>query len=160
MAISYDLEYATDSPAAEVAAQLAEVGKGIGVFDATVDPELLLDPGANTRHGTWIRVTEVRPPQSWHPVVADLGFTPTVSTVFRMAKNVEVSEQQDDMLRLVLALLERIDGDAVLHYQYESIWLLRKNGELSLSGNDDLWRPHRIHLVTQPYRRETHRFED
>ncbi|WP_405733094.1 SitI3 family protein [Streptomyces sp. NBC_00028] len=160
MAISYDLEYATESSPAEVAARLAEIGKGIGVFDATVTPELLVDPGVNTRQGSWIRVTQVRPPQPWHPVVADLHFTPTVSAAFRMAKGVEVGDQQDDMLRLVLALLEQVDGDAVLHYQYESIWLLRKNGELSLSENDDLWRPHRVPFVTQPYKRVTHRFED
>ncbi len=160
MAISYDLEYATESAAGEVAALLAETGKDIGVFDAAVSVELLVGSGVNTWHGTWIRVAQMRTPQAWHPVVADLGFTPTVSAVFRMAKGVEVSDQQDDMLRLVLPLLEQIDGDAVLHCQYESIWLLRKNGELSLSENDDLWRPHRIPFVTQPYRRETRIFED
>ncbi|PWI17433.1 hypothetical protein DI272_27185 [Streptomyces sp. Act143] len=160
MAISYDLDCATETSTAEVAARLAEIGRGIGVFDATVTPELLVDPGANTRHGTWIRVARQGTPHPWHPVVADLGFTPTVSAAFRMAKDTEISDQQDDMLRLVLALLEQIDGDAVLHYQYEAIWLLRKDGELSLSENDDLWRPHRIPFVTRPYRRETHRFED
>ncbi|MEU6222632.1 SitI3 family protein [Streptomyces sp. NPDC047042] len=160
MAISYDLECATESSATEVAARLAEIGKGIGVFDATVTPDLLLDPGVNTRHGTSIRVTQERTPHPWHPVVADLHFTPTVSAAFRMAKGVEVGVQQDDMLRLVLPLLEQIDGEAVLHFQYESIWLLRKNGELILSENDDLWRPHRISFVLQPYKRETHRFED
>ena len=160
MAISYDLECAAESSAADVAARLAEIGRGLGMFDATVTPELLTGPGMNTRHGTWIRVTQERSPQPWHPVVADLHFTPTVSTTFRMAKDAEVSAQQDDMLRLVLVLLEQVDGDAVLHYQYESIWLLRKNGELSLSENDDLWRPHRIPFVTQSYKRVTHRFED
>ncbi|MFI8536685.1 SitI3 family protein [Streptomyces aquilus] len=159
MAISYDLECATEAPAAEVAALLAGIGKGVGVFDATVTAELLVGTGVNARYGTWIRVTQEQTPHPWHLVVAGLGLTPTVSVAFRVAKGVEVSEQQDDMLCLVLPLLERVGGDAVLHYQYESIWLLRKGGELSLSEDDDLWRPHRMLLVPQPYKRETHRFE-
>jgi hypothetical protein len=159
MAIDIDLECATKLSAAEVATRLYEIGRRTGVLDTSVTPEQL-EEGTDARLGTWVRVIQKRAPHSWHPVVADLGFTPTVIVAFRMAKHVEVSDQQDDMLRLVLPLLEQLDGDAVLHYQFETIWLLRKDGELTLSENDDLWRPHRLPLVTQPYRRETHRFED
>lgn len=155
MAIEYDLDCATKLSANEVATRLEEIGKDTGVFDASVKSERLMD-GALTRLGTWVRVMKQRPPQPWHPVVSGLGFTPTVGVGFRMAKGVEVSDQQDDMLRLIVPLLERIDGDAVLHFQFEEIWMLRKSGELSLNEKDDLWRPQRLALVTQPYRRETH----
>ncbi|MEW2043957.1 SitI3 family protein, partial [Streptomyces sp. NPDC005534] len=90
------------------------------------------------------------------PIITGLGFTPTVGVGFRLAKGVEVSDQQDDMIRLVTPLLERIDGDAVLHFQFEQIWMLRRKGELSLSEDDTLWRPQRLAVVTQPYRRESH----
>ncbi|MFJ1971744.1 SitI3 family protein [Streptomyces sp. NPDC087903] len=155
MAISYDLDCATELSVAEVAKRLEEIGRDLGVFDASVTSELMTEQGVNARLDTWIRVCEdERSP--WGPVIDDLRFASTVSVVFRMAKGVEVSDQQDDMLRLVVPLLERIDGDAVLHFQFEEVWLLRMNGELSLNEKDDLWRPQRLALLTQPFRRETH----
>jgi hypothetical protein len=155
MAIEYDLDCATGLSANEVATQLEEVGRATGVFDASVTSERLM-AGVGTRLGTWITVVTPRPPQPWHPIVVDLGFAPTVDVAFRMAKGVEVADQQDDMIRLVAPLLRRVGGDAVLHFQLEQVWLLRKNGELSLNEDDDLWRPQRLSLVTQSCRRETH----
>ncbi|MFC7257747.1 SitI3 family protein [Streptomyces lutosisoli] len=158
MAIEYDLDIATRSSAAEVAAWLAETGREIGVFDASITGEQLANKGvfAYTRLGTCVSVIQQRPPHPWDPIVTDLGFTPTVDVGFRMGKETDTPVQQDDMIRLVAPLLERFDGDAVLHFQFEVIWLLRKNGELSLNERNDLWRPQRLALMTQPYRRETH----
>ncbi|MEW1566286.1 SitI3 family protein [Streptomyces sp. NPDC093509] len=158
MAIEYDLDCATQLPPLEVARRLEEIGKETGVLDASATSEQLVNvhEGVLTRLGTWICVIDDGPLQPWHPIITGLGFTPTVGVGFRLAKGVEVSDQQDDMVRLVTPLLERIDGDAVLHFQFEEIWLLRRNGELSLSENDTLWRPERLAVVTQPYRRETH----
>ncbi|MGW7549314.1 SitI3 family protein [Streptomyces sp. NPDC054770] len=158
MAIEFDLDIATGSAVAEVASRLAEVGTETGVFDASVTAERLTERGvfALSRLGTCVSVVRQEPPHPWHPVVAGLGFTPTVGVGFRMAKGVEVAEQQDDMIRLVAPLLERIDGDAVLHFQFEVIWLLRRNGELSLNERDDIWRPQRLALMRGPFRRETH----
>ncbi|MGW0996710.1 SitI3 family protein [Streptomyces sp. NPDC002523] len=158
MAIEYDLDIATRSSVTEVAAWIAEIGRETGVFDSPVTDEQLMDKGvfAYTRLETCVSVLQQRPPQPWDPIVTDLGFTPTVGVGFRLAKGVEVSDQQDDMIRLIAPLLDRVEGDAVLHFQFEVIWLLRRNGELSLNERDDLWRPQRLALVTQPYRRETH----
>lgn len=155
MAIEYDLDCATPSSAPDVALRLAETGRETGLFDASVTGERLVEEGAVTRLGTWVRVVTSRVPQPWHPVVTAFGFAPTVGVRFRMAKGVEVADQQDDMVRLVASLLTRMSGDAVLHFQYEVVWLLRKDGELSLSERDDLWRPQRLALVPQPYRRLT-----
>jgi hypothetical protein len=161
MAIEYDLDIATGSSVAEVAARLAEAGRASGVFDTSVTPEQLMARGtfALTRLGTTVSVLPQSVPHPWNPVVAGLGFAPTVGVGFRMAKDAEVSDQQDDMVRLVAPLLEDIEGDAVLHFQYEVIWLLRRNGELSLNERDDIWPPRRLALMTRPFRRETHRMD-
>ncbi|MFJ2813848.1 SitI3 family protein [Streptomyces sp. NPDC087294] len=162
MAIEYDLDLATRSSAAEIAARLLATGTANGVLDASVTVQQLLERGpfAPTRLGTRVGVVAWRPPRPWHPVVAGLGFTPTVGVGFRMARGVEVSDQQDDMLRLLVPLLARVDGDAVLHQDYEQVWLVRRGGELSLSENADLWRPARLALVRAPFRRETHTLEE
>ncbi|MFD4507714.1 SitI3 family protein [Streptomyces sp. NPDC058457] len=158
MAIDYDLDIATSASAVDVAARLSEIGRGNGVFDVSATAERLAERGtfALSRLGTSISVLPQATPHPWHPIVEGLGFTPTVGVGFRVAKGVEVSDQEDDMIRLVSPLLERVEGDAVLHFQYEVIWLLRRNGELSLNERDDIWPPQRLALMTQPYRRETH----
>ena len=106
---------------------------------------------------TRIQVVDANP-RPWNAVIEDLGFTPTVRVEFRLDKFTDMSDQKDDMIRLVSDLLDRIPGDAVLHFQYEQIWLLRRNGELSLSEQDDIWPSQRLAAVHQPFRRATYAF--
>ncbi|MFK0294754.1 SitI3 family protein [Streptomyces sp. NPDC090442] len=161
MAISYSLDIAADKTVVQVAWHLYDVARSAGGFDATVTPEALLEEGAVTASGMWISVGEDRPMPWGHPVAEDLGFTPTVSVRFRLdGRRGDTSDQQDDMIRLTSGLLGRVDGDAVLHYQFEDIWLLRRGAELSLSERDDLWIPERLAVISQPYRRSTHTFSD
>lgn len=145
MAISYSLDMATTAPATQVAHELSRI---VGADD--------LLAGARTERGTWVRVIEAKP-RPWNPVTTDLGFTPNVSVVFRLDKE-DINAQQDDMVRAVSSLLGRILGDAVLHSNYEDIWLVRRSGELMLSEQADLWPSPRLAAVVQPYRRETHVF--
>jgi hypothetical protein len=159
VAISYSLELATPASPAQVAADLRAIGSGLGLFGGSVTPQRLLDDGATTVLGTWIRVIETNPP-GWNPVVTDLGFTPSVSVAFRMDKETEISVQQDDMIKTVSRLLDQVSGDAVLHSGYEAIWLLRRGGDVSLSEQADLWPERRLAAVAQTYRRETHRFAE
>jgi hypothetical protein len=159
VAISYSLELATPASAAQVADELCAIGSALALFGASVTPRRLRDEGAATVLGTWIRVIEARPP-AWNPVVTDLGFTPTVSVAFRMDKETEISVQQDDMVKLVSRLFDRVAGDAVLHSGYEAIWLIRRHGELSLSEQADLWPERRLAAVAQSYRRETYTFAE
>lgn len=93
-------------------------------------------------------------------MITDLGFTPTVWVVFRLDKFTDIGHQQDDMVRLVSGLLDRVDGDVVLHRDYEYIWLLRRGGVLSLSEEVDLWPRHRLATVSQPYHRATFAFSE
>jgi hypothetical protein len=157
MAISYDLDMATPSSALEVARALHSVALVAGLFDTSVTAELTVDEGAVTGHGTWIRVGE-ETPRPWNAVITDLGFTPAVSVTFRLGKTHDMPSQQDDMIRLVSGLLERIPGDAVLHREFEDIWLLRRDGGLSLNESAELWPVQRLAAVSQPYRRATHVF--
>ncbi|WP_129306477.1 SitI3 family protein [Streptomyces sp. L2] len=161
MAIDMDLNLATQLPAADVAGRLAEIGRDTGVFGAEFTGERLMNKQVflYTPQGMWVRVLEEEPPHPWDPIVTDLGLTRTAAVAFRMGKETETWIQQDDMIRLVAPLLARVDGDAVLHFQYEVIWLFRKNGELNLNERDDIWRPERLSLLQQPYRRQTHMFD-
>jgi hypothetical protein len=159
MAISYSLDMATPATAEYVARALLDVAGASGLLDAQVTPESLVAVGAVTAGGTWVRVLAARP-RTWSPVLADLGFRHTVSAVFRLADDSDISAQQDDMIRLVSGLLDSLSGDAVLHFQYETIWLLRRAGDLSLNERDDLWPVQRLGLVTLPYRRATYHFDE
>ncbi|WUS42949.1 SitI3 family protein [Kitasatospora sp. NBC_01250] len=70
-----------------------------------------------------------------------------------------MDEQQDDMVRLASGLLERVQGDAVLNFQSEVIWLLRRDGDLSLNEQEDIWPRQRLAAVSQPFRRATYTYE-
>ncbi|WP_068279915.1 SitI3 family protein [Aldersonia kunmingensis] len=156
MAISYSFDIATLASAAEVARELLSIAQSSALFDAEVTAETLLDSGAKTVHGTWIRVTPATP-LNWDRTGESLGFTPTVWIVFRFGRESDNSEQSADKLRIVSGLLDRISGDAVLYFGDgdENIWLVRRNDELTLNELDDIWRPERLALITQPYSRET-----
>ncbi len=158
MAISYDLDMATPLTAAQVARELYDAAQSIGLFDVSITAERVLNEGAVTGLGTWIRVYEPRP-QPWNSVITDLGFTPTASVAFRLNKEGDISHQQDDMIRLVSGLLDRVDGDAVLQ-GLDNIWLLRRGDDLSVSERADLWPPHRLAALSRPYRRATHTFSE
>ncbi|WP_382465856.1 SitI3 family protein [Streptomyces noursei] len=161
MAISYSLDIAAEKTVVQVAWHLCDVARSAGAFDASVTPEVLLEEGAVTGSGMWVSVGEDRPMPWGHPVALDLGFTPTASARFRLdGRKGEPSDQQDEMIRLTSGLLGRVAGDAVLHFQFEDIWLLRRGAELSLNEREDLWLPQRLAMISQPYRRATHTFSE
>jgi hypothetical protein len=159
MAISYNFDISTRSTAAQVATALHNLAQPSGLISAPVTPDSLIADGAVTAGGTWLHVREPKP-QPWNSVVTDLGFTPTVSVTFRLDKESDSSVQQDDMIRLVSGLLSQFPGDAVLHFEYETIWLLRREGDLSLNERDDLWPPERLALMSEPFRRATYHFAE
>lgn len=158
MAISYDLEMATALSPEQVARKLLDAARPWELFDASVTSEQILHDGAVTPLRTWIRIYE-RKPAAWAPMVTDLGVTPTVAAGFSLYKNDRISEQQDDMIRLASGLLERVPGDALLS-GLDTIWLLRRNGDLTVNEQDDIWPPRRLAALQQPYRRATHTFSE
>jgi hypothetical protein len=87
------------------------------------------------------------------------GFTLTVWVAFRLAKENGIGRQLDDVVRRTVELLDHVPGDAVLHFDYEVVWLVRRGGELSLNERDDIWTPTRLAAVGQrPHRRGTPAF--
>ncbi|MCO1581191.1 SitI3 family protein [Crossiella sp. SN42] len=153
MAISYLLELVTPSSPAEVARELHALGRAEGLFDESVSPERLAE-GAVSVSGSWLRVFGTSKP-SWHVLVTDLGINPTVSVIFQPDKERDIAAAQHEMVRLVSGLLARVGGDAVLHRDLDQVWLLRRDGELSLSERTDIWPPERLAAVSQPYHRRT-----
>ncbi|MGW3046309.1 SitI3 family protein [Kitasatospora sp. NPDC001159] len=159
MAISYSFDLVTPLSPDEVATKLEAVARGLQLSNASTDADKLLGDGSQTLNGTRIRVTPKSPAPWGDPLVGGRVFTPTVSVMFRLDKMANISGQQDDVVRLAVGLLSHIPGDAVLHYDFEEIWLMRRDGELSLSERSDLWPQHRLALLSLPYRRQTQEFD-
>lgn len=163
MAIEYVLKIDTSWSADEVAAEVLAAGQSAGIFVASDTVQALL-AGANTRLNTLVFVmpleVEVEPWASWDPVANTFSFTPTVSVLFRYSKFDDFAAQGDDMVRITSRLLERAPDDLILWMpESERIWLLRQDGDLSLSA-EDMWTPRRLAMITQPYRRATATIED
>lgn len=147
MSITYELDLGAATTPGAVLSTIVEVGAGIITeHDAT---------GGTLRGGGWFSVdaAEYDPPD---PVENEFGFAPTVEVVFGLSKAGDFDSQETDVLRLALGVLNRIPGDALLHYQYSEVWLHRLGGRLTV--NDGLWKPQRLTLLPQPYERRSMAF--
>ncbi len=82
---------------------------------------------------------------------AQFGFAPAVAVYFGLSRAGDFEAQETAVLRLVLAVLARIPGEALLHVAHEEVWLLRRDGLLTV--DDRLWRPDRLALLDQPHER-------
>jgi hypothetical protein len=65
------------------------------------------------------------------------------------ARRAKLSDQQLDVLRVGLRLAAEISGDEVLLFNGETVWLLRRQGELVL--NSELWDARRLAIVDVPH---------
>lgn len=158
MALSYDFEIATPTSLEQVACALLDVGRPLSLFEASITPEQVSRDGAVTPRGMWVRTYERRP-APWSPLVTDFGITPTAAIGFSLYKHDRIAEQQDDLVRVVTGLLDRLTGDAVLSGM-ETIWLMRRDGELLLNERDDIWPERRLAALHQAYRRDTLAFAE
>nr|CTQ92314.1 hypothetical protein [Kibdelosporangium sp. MJ126-NF4] len=93
-----------------------------------------------------VDVSEYDPPD---PIEDQFGFAPTVEIYFEIKKFADFDAQETDVLGLSLGVLDRIPGDALLNYQFIELWMLRKDGKLTI--NDELWKPKYRALIKQPY---------
>jgi hypothetical protein len=159
MAISYTLNIAIPLAAEKVAAELYRVALEAGLLVESTDEAKLVDPGVVTASGTWLRVL-AEAADARHPVSTALGFSPTIRVAFRFDKFADFDLQGNDMVELVAGLLGQIPGDLVLHFQFETIWLLRRGDELTISDRDDLWPPSRLALLKGAYDRRPLTFSD
>ncbi|WP_049571566.1 SitI3 family protein [Streptomyces sp. SBT349] len=121
---------------------------------AAAAPSGLVEPRdarrGTLRDGGWVDV-EAAEPDPPDPVRRAFGFTPTVEVYVGLAPFGEVGD--GDVVRLVLGLLERVAGDAVLHVHHEEVYLVRRDGRLTVSDDDDLWPPARLAWLPHPRER-------
>ncbi|MFI6490643.1 SitI3 family protein [Streptomyces sp. NPDC050564] len=160
MAFSYTLDIATSTPAIVVAEKLIHAATDAQLLRSPLSPEDLLDEGAVTVHGTWLRVIEEEDePDPDDPLIKNLGITSSTTVIFRYKKSVYAQEQDDDVVLLTSRLLEQVPGDAVLHLDYETAKLVRHAEKTSLSDDTELWTPHRLALISQDYDRTTYKID-
>lgn len=165
MALAYSFAIEQQLPVEATAEIVLAAGRGRGILDADVDIELLMDDGVRAANGTWMRVVRVVPSHS-DIVLDELGFETNVRLVFRIDRSrdfddvrIDYGTQRLDMVAVVATVLKQVSGSAVLHWEFEQVWLVRKDGMLSLSERDDLWTPERLALVPRPYARSTFSFD-
>jgi hypothetical protein len=66
------------------------------------------------------------------------GFVPATWIHFRIGPG-EVDPQLDQLAAIAAAALASASGDAVLHADFEEVWLVRRGDELLLSDDDTRW---------------------
>lgn len=150
MAITYSLELALDATeVGAVAHQLLAVASGAEM----VDHGLMLASG--------LRVFVVARSGRGGPtsVTTDFGVQPGVVVTLRLAKFDDLDVQRAQMVGLAVSLLAATPADAVLHHQFDSVWLVRRGGRLVVS-DDDRWRPDLLALVPPPVVRARLAFTD
>jgi hypothetical protein len=152
MSILYSLEVATSATADEVAARLHTIAVRAGIVGPGVTPPALLADGAVTRTGLWVRTVR-SDPRPYNPMITELGIVQTVGVACRPDGHHDVPLQLSEMVWLSLALLAEVGGDAALHREYEAIWLVRRDGVLTVSDDDDIWPADRLAMVPRPYTR-------
>jgi hypothetical protein len=95
----------------------------------------------------------------------DFGIDPALDVDFYVNQRAEpgdldalLAQQEAEMVTIALALLDRLPGDAVLHREYDQVFLVRRDGRLVLSDDPDVWMDDLLPLVTQPYQRAALQF--
>ncbi|MEV5833589.1 SitI3 family protein [Nocardia sp. NPDC052112] len=131
MAVEFTLELATTETAEQIRTQAVEA--------AGIPTEPWLHVGMNT-------------PSERDPITADFGIRPTVWVLFALSGD-DIAALQDTMVHITSRLLDHTPADAILHHQYDMIWLIRRSGSLVVSDHPDIWTPARLALLPKPYSR-------
>ena len=146
-------------PLAQLATAAREAAAAAGVLDGVVGGP---DPTATTLALTSGLTVELAPPfvSGADPFLADFGFERGASVDFQIDGSRDPGPEYDQLLQLTFALLARVPGDAVLHYGYAEVWLLRRGGQLVLNERPDIWPPDRLAGVPVPYQQAPLAFHD
>jgi len=147
MAIEYGFELGAPATADDVAGVLAHTAAAHGLTEA---PGARFDgEGTRLRSGVLVLASASTALPFPDPVEAEFGFAPAVHVLFRFDKFTDPAAQREDMTRLVTALLASVAADAVLMFEGEIVWLLRRNGQLTISERGDFWTPELAALLPQ-----------
>jgi hypothetical protein len=87
------------------------------------------------------------------PFVADFGMARAATVDFTFDSSGDFDLQVDELLELLVGLLAVVPGDAVLHYEFAEVWLVRRAGAFVLSDDDEIWPPERLARIDVPYDR-------
>jgi hypothetical protein len=92
------------------------------------------------------------------PVEESFDVAPSIVVLFTLDTDEEIIPQQDTMVEGCDAVLAASTADAVLHFQYDVVWLLRRTGQLVLNQDSDVWTEPRLALLRPPYQWGSLRF--
>lgn len=149
MSIMYELELSDPIDDTQLKTALQAVATRRPVQEATESPEL---KGEGLSSG--LEVEAYVHETSGTPVLSDaFGVEGAAEVGMEVARHRDYFPQLQDVIRVTMEVLNLNDGDAVLHYELGTVWLVRRNGRLVLSDRDDLWSPDLLDLVTIPYDR-------
>ena len=157
MALSFAFLIDTAATGHEMAATVSEITSARGLIGHGSDS--FEGDGRTLTSGVLVQVGP-KTPSPFNPVQDDFGFTPRVLITFRLSNVEDSARQQDDMVRVVAGVLKSIDGDAILHFQYDLVWLLRRHGKIIISDRDTIWSQRRIDLLGQPHERGNPAFRE
>jgi hypothetical protein len=149
MAIEYSLEL-NGVDADQISVLLTHVATTTGLASHELN---VGGSGAVLDSGVLVVASAATPLPFPDPVEQELGVRPTVHVLFRFDKDTDPAKQRQDMVRLASAVLREIEGDVLLTFAGEIVWLLRKDGRLTISDRDDFWTPDILSLLPPDYER-------
>jgi hypothetical protein len=152
MAIEYDFDLGGPATTEAVADLLAHTAAANGLTHGEVQ---FTRPGADLDSGSLVSVSTPSPLPLKPPVEATFGFTPIVGILFRFDSSADTQRQEQDMIRLVVAVLAAFPGDAVLSFAGEIVRLLRRHGRVTISQAHDFWTPGLRALLLSPHDQAT-----
>ena len=144
MTINHGLDMGAPATADQVGDALAEAAIAQNLVTTGTRFEL---PGARLRNGLFIVNVASTPLPFPDPVEEEFGFAPTANVVFHPDQDADPIEQRQDMIRLVVAVLAAVPGDAWLAFEGEITRLVRVAGKLTISMEDGFWVPEVVDLL-------------
>ncbi|MFJ8441700.1 SitI3 family protein [Kitasatospora griseola] len=156
MTVAHQIHLATTETAEQVAARVGAAFERARLAEQppALD-ELLSRGGARTARGTTVSVSAPEP-TPFDVIDHEFGVPAKVRIWIEPDGDRPMAEQDDDIAALLAGLLEDTPADLVAVHNYETVWLIRRGGELVLHEDPALWPDHRLALIKGPYRRESH----
>jgi hypothetical protein len=157
----YYLDLAAEAlPAARVAKAVSDAATSSGSLRS--DAVLHADPGGHITlvSGLHVQLFVPEPDPDPDEVAIAFGLDRAVSVWMRQNSSRPADAQYADVVTLTVGVLHQIESDAVLHLEYDRVWLLRRRGTLVLSDDDEWWSPDLLALVNLPYERAPLAFAD
>jgi hypothetical protein len=147
------------TPIDRLARDLHAVTVAAGLVADDAPPETFTDHVVPLPSGVMVDVSTPlrRGPDQF---TTDFGLERAARVELQVDGSRDFAPQLHDVLAVTAGVLDRVPGDAVLHFEYDVVWLLRRDGRLYLNQDDDLWRPDRVALITPPYERAPLAFSD